>query len=445
MIRATRFLAAAAAIPLLAQAPLAPAPRPVPQQTFRLESGLACVLVENHERPLIRMVLVDRWNPQELPPGKVGLAGFLAMAMAAGGAGSYSRAGFRRALDELGMAYGFEARIGCFRWSLVTDSRSQETAMELLASAVARPEFDGPLAEGMRQSLIKRAAVTTLREQAVTRFLWNVQDPGTLMPAGGAAVERIEFQDLLDFRRRVIRPETATLFLYGDLNLAQARQLALMHLGIWGPAAQPPVAAAPPRPGPKAAPEPRLLAVFEPGPGAGLWAGAPRPERGSSPAAEALLPILLARTARACFEDRRMSFRLDPGVNGQGARSLVIQATVPAAGRDRLVEGFLAGLDRLRRTGFSTDDLVRALAQWKAENAALPLHPAALLGRLAEGRLDPELARAVSQVTVKELDQALNAWLEPGRVRYLLLGADAPLLQSAEKAGLGPSAILRPD
>ena len=64
---------------------------------------------------------------------------------------------------------------------------------------------------------------------------------------------------------------------------------------------------------------------------------------------------------------------------------------------------------------------------------------------LADGRLDPDLARAVDQVTLAQVDQALKAWLDPERLRYLLLGADAPMLQMAEKAGLKPSAVLGAD
>jgi len=427
-----------------AQAPQAPPqmpalpPQPAPQ-TFQLATGLSCVLVENHERPLIRMVVASRWDRSELPQGKEGIGGFLAMAMAAGGAGPNSHAAFLRALDALGMSFGFKARMGCYQWTMVADSRSQETAMELLADAVARPVFDGPLVEGQRQALLRRFASGSLRERAQARFLWSIDDPGTLLPPRAEAVDRIEYQDLLDFRRRVVRPENSTLVLYGDLNLAQARQLALMHLGIWGPVAQPAVAGIPPKAGTANVPQARLLAVLDSGPVAELWAGTSRPAGGGSPAAEALLPILLGRAAARCFGGLEMSFRLDQG------RVLLIQAKVPAGDRDRLVAGCTAGLESLRRSGFTSEELACALLQWQAENASAPLHPGRMLDQILEGRLDPGLAQAVGRTTVKDLDQALNAWLDPGGLRFLLLGADAPLLQAAEKAGLAPSAVLRPE
>ena len=406
-------------------------------QAFKLDSGLDCLLVESHARPLIRMELVTRWDRAELPAGKEGLAGFLAGTLEAGGAGGYSRAAFNRALDALGMRYAFQARMGSYRWTLVADSRAQETAMELLVDAAIRPTFDGPLVETWRQTHIRRAAGEPLRERAMSRFLWRIGAPAAMLPSAPASLDRIEFQDLLDFRQRVIRPEGSLLLLYGDLNLTQAKQLALMHLGIWGPAAQAPLKGLPSPAGAKPEVEPRLLAVFEPSPGAEFWVGAPRPQAGD-PGVEALLPGLLARSARALSGPFDMTFTLP----AEGAAPLLIKAQAPREERNGLVPGCMAALAALRRNGFSREDLTCALIQWKAENGALGLHPGALLRALGQGRLEPDLARAVDRVTLAAVNQALQAWLEPDRLRYLLLGADAPMLQAAEQAGLAPSAIL---
>lgn len=426
-------------------APAAPAPAPVPPapaqlnlatQTFTLPGGLACILVENHERPLIRMELFCPWDRAELPAGKEGIGGFLAEVMAAGGAGPYTRTAFLRELDSLGMTFRFEPAVGAYRWSLAADSRSQETAMELLADAVARPSFDGPLVELVRQNALKRAAALPPRDQAAARFGWELEHPAVLAPPGPTPYQKIEFQDLLDFRRRVIRPEGAVLVLCGDLNLVQARQLVLMHLGIWGSPAQAPVKGVAPRPAPPAA-RPRLRAVLDPGPGAELWAGAPRPAGARDPAAEALLPVLLARAVSGWFGEGGTRVELAAG----GPGPLVLRARVPQGDRDRLVPGFTAALAALAARGFTAEDLARARLQWQAERAALPLHPEPMARELAGGRLDPALAAAVDRLEPGPVNAALRAWLDPARLRYLLLGADAPMVQAAEKAGLGPAAL----
>jgi hypothetical protein len=106
------------------------------------------------------------------------------------------------------------------------------------------------------------------------------------------------------------------------------------------------------------------------------------------------------------------------------------------------VPGFAHGLEALRRDGISAADLAAALGQWKAENAALPLHPERLLRALLDGRLDPALLRAADAVTVRAVNDALGTLLSPDNLRFLLLGADAPQVQAAEKAGLGPAATV---
>ena len=429
--RGAILVLAMAASPLAAQGP-------VQVQRFELPSGLHCLLLETHDLPLIRMDLVTRWEGSELPAGKEGLGGFLGLAMAAGGAGPYNRAAFNRALDGLGMTFTFKAEPGAFRWTATADSRSQESAMELLADAVVRPALDGPLVEGQRQLWIKQAGARTPRETAIDRFAWTLGDPGTPLPPVKGILDRLELQDLLDLRRRLIRPEVSTLTLYGDLNLAQAKQLVIMHLGIWGPGDQAALPRGDGRPAPGAGPASRLLAPLGTQPGAELWAGAPRPATGTGPGVEALLPILLSRTAGRFFGTCAMTFQLSRG----GRSPLVLKARLPQGERDELVPSFTAGLAGLRRAGFGADDLASALIQWKAENAALPLHPQQLLRALLDGRLDPALARAVEAVTLSDLEAVLKAWLEPERLQFLMLGADVTLVQAAEKAGLGPVLVL---
>ena len=310
--------------------------------------------------------------------------------------------------------------------------------MELLVDAVARPDLDGPLVEAQRQAWLKRSSSLSPRERGEARLRWAIQMPEAILPPGTETLEKLEFQDLLDFDQRVNRPQNATLFLYGDLNLAQAKQLVLMHLGIWGPTEQAPLAPLAARPSRVAAAlEPRLLAVFD-GAGAECWVGAARPAAAGGPAVEALLPILLQRSAPAIFAHREVRCQLPEG------RALLIQVS-GSADRDALVPGLLASLARLRQGGFTPDDLARARVQWKAENGALALHPGTLLDALAGGRFDAGLAGAVEQVRLAEINQALAAWLDPGRLHFLLLGADAPMLRGAEKAGLLPSTILGAD
>lgn len=411
-MRACLFLACAA---------LAAAPGP---QTFTLPSGLRCQLLENHDQPLIRAELAVRWEGEPRP----GLGGFLAQLMRAGGAGTYTRPEFNRALDDLGITFGFETGPGLYRWTLATDSRSQEPAMELLADAVFRPAFDMGTLGAQRLAVGRQFTAASTRDRGRDRFLWALGDPSVELPPVAGAVDTMDYTELQDFRRRVVRPENASLVLHGDLSLAQAKELVFLHFGLWGPGPRTPSG-----PAPQAAAEPRLLEVLDGGE-AELWAG--RSAAGCDPAVRELLEDLLLQLPRV----------LSPGLVGEWGtgpgRPLILKVKAGAGARDGLVAAFLRTLEGMRTQGFSEQDLDRARARWKARIAALPLHPEDLVRRLQEGVLDPGFLARVEAVRLKDVNGALAALLAPADLRYLLLGGDAALVQKAEGAGLGPAVAI---
>jgi hypothetical protein len=51
-------------------------------------------------------------------------------------------------------------------------------------------------------------------------------------------------------------------------------------------------------------------------------------------------------------------------------------------------------------------------------------------------RIDLTFVQLVELVTVDEINKAIKAWLNPERIRILLLGANMPKKQDIEKAGL---------
>ena len=397
-------------------------------QEFQLPSGLKCVLLENHERPLVRLELITQWDPALEPSAGNGAAGFLFKVLETAGAGPYTRIVFNRRVDEMGLEFSFQGQVDRFRWSLVADSRSQETAFELLAHAVFRPVFEGPEIQEQRQLLVRKATVASPWEVAVDRFRMELGDPR--VTSAGMALAKIELKDLQDLHKRLVRPEHASLGLYGDLSLAQAKQLAFLHLGVWGPG---PAPASPPAP-PRMAVETGFRVLMQAGLRAELWAGAKRPPEGLKPGIEALLAILLDQRSEAPAGPLEVEIFLVP-------RGPVLFHWVAAAtNRDALVPSLVAALTRLRSQGVTPEGLERARLRWKAENTALALHPQRLLSQALQGDRTAE----VEAVTLQELNAAVAAWLAPGNLHYLLLGADADLVKAAQNAGLGAPLLIQP-
>ena len=417
--------------PLLACVCLAALGQGAPQ-TFKLPTGLTCILLENHERPLVRMELKVRMDEAFQTQVRNGSAGFLARMLESAGCGPYGRADFNRAADDLGLVMAFEGRRDAFQWSLLTDSRVQEQAMEFLANGVFRPVLDSPTMEAQRQALMKKQAATSLREGAIARFLWDIQEPQATLVPGGAGLDHLELQGIMDLYRGLVRPEHALLVLYGDLSLAQARELTLLHFGVWGPSP----AAAPAKAAPAVLAGPRFAALLEGGATAELWAGAIRKSPGR-PELEAMLRELFEGIALTPFDGLDLTVTLQP------SGPMLLKATGRDTGKATLVSGLKVALDLLRTQGFSDGDLDRAKVRWRGRETARPLHPDSLVRQVLR-EAGPDLARAVEALTPKEVNAALAAWLAPEGLRFLLLGGDAGMLQAGEKAGLGKAVLVKP-
>lgn len=401
----------AAALPLLGQ------------DGFTLPSGLAVRLFENHERPYLEARLEVSWEPRE-EAGLEGAGAFLGAVLEAGGAGPYAPGAWRRALDDQGILLRFEAGPGRYTWTLQCPSSSQEAAFTFLAHAVARPLLDGPGVEAQRARLQREGQRRTPAAWAEERFRLAFLEgrPGALL--SGTRAGALSLEQLQAFQARVLRPGRARLALHGDLNPAQARQLALLHLGVWGPAAVPPTpepAPGPPQSGlaiPQGRPEARL-AILAPGSGEETR----------------LLALLLHRWLQEPGPPEREGRLL---ATGQGP-CLLLQAAGPA-GADplQLLADLRAWAGALAARPLGEEDLALALRLRRSREAAAALHPS----RQLEEAFEPAPPQAAA--TPRALQAALARWLAPDRMRVLLLGLPALPKEPPALQGLPPLAAARP-
>jgi hypothetical protein len=164
-------------------------------QRFTLPNGLLVVLLEDHDRPLLRARLHLRLDAGEAP------SALILAALEGADAGRMKPDAFEQALEGAGLRLHRTVEPGGLAWRLTARSRDQDRALGLAADRVTRPVF----------------------------------------PAGTPVEVRA-------WRARVLRPERAVLVLQGDLGLDQARRLALLHLGTWTPATTKELPAAVPEP-----------------------------------------------------------------------------------------------------------------------------------------------------------------------------------------------------
>ena len=215
------------------------------QPTFTLPNRLQVRLRYQPDRPFLSLVLEIAWPVGEEPPGREGAAALLVRVLGAGGAGPYDRVSLVQLLEERGIAFELKSGPGFLRWEMRCSSTLQEEAFALLAHIVARPSFTGSILEAQRARLWREHQAIGLAEWAERRFRWELLEGRPESLGSEGSLSRLSLDDLFALQRRLVRPEKAVLRIQGDLNLAQARQLALLHFGVWGPPPVPPLPAAP--------------------------------------------------------------------------------------------------------------------------------------------------------------------------------------------------------
>lgn len=208
-------------------------------QEFSLPSGVHVVLAERHDVPLVSAMLRVAVGGAADPAERTGLAGITATLLTKGA----RRGG--KAQDATQIASTAEALGG----SLMASAGSDST---LLGLTVSSPKLDAAvslLADLLRAPIFPAAELERTRAQALDTLKLNRSDPLVMAQevarrvywgesSYGASstpqtLARIRRSDVLALHRRWMRPDTTTLILAGDLNLAQARAIAERALGDW--------------------------------------------------------------------------------------------------------------------------------------------------------------------------------------------------------------------
>lgn len=419
-----RRLAAGAALFLTVQAQAQIRP-----QAFSLPNGLRVVLLEDHERPLVRACLHQPLDPETV--ARPGLAALALRVLGQSDAAAVRIGDFEQLLAGAGIELTPALRADGLSWSLLTRSRDQDLALGLLADRAFRSVLDTATLETERLAYWRETERLEASPRAKLRAV--LEPDQTLQAPSLESLTTLSFEELLAFDARVLRPDRAVLVLHGDLGLEQAKRLVYLSFGTWTVSSAPhaPTAApAAPSSLPKAAsaaPSPATPPVTP--------AASPQPVRINAPGAlpralaVALEPKDLDREARALLA---LLLPGDPalfparirieGLDLVAALDGEAQAS-PAATEALLLER----LQALRQRGFTEADLRQAKAAWSAGRALAGLHPEALVGEaLDEARGRGTSPARMQALTVEGLNGALRRWLDPAQLKAGALGASRP-------------------
>jgi zinc protease len=227
--------------PALQQLPPLQVPTPL---TARLANGLELVLVPMHKVPLVDVTVLVRAGSVRDPADLPGLATFTA-ALLDQGAG-------RRTAPEIAeqTAYlGAQLRTGAsYEWatiSLHVPKRQLDSALDLMADVVLRPEF--PDSEIARQRDLRRTGILQLRDQPTAQapIAFNAIVYGTAHPYGSpiggteASTALLSRERVRGFYDTFYRANSARILIVGDVSLAEARTLVAARFGAWARGAVP--------------------------------------------------------------------------------------------------------------------------------------------------------------------------------------------------------------
>lgn len=216
----------------------APAPLKIPKvQQTTLPNGLELYLIEQHEVPVVQLVLSVEGGGRS-DESHPGLASFTAN-MLDEGADTLDAFGIAAQAAYLGADLTTAATWDRTLVSLKVASRTLNPAVDLMATVALEPSFRAE--EVQRQRDLRLAAILQQRDQpdVVASLAFNA----LVFPAGhpyhkpltgdSAATARLDSAMVRAFYRRAFRPDRATMIISGDITLAQARQVVSRGFGRW--------------------------------------------------------------------------------------------------------------------------------------------------------------------------------------------------------------------
>jgi zinc protease len=237
---ATDAAAGASAAPAgAARAAGAPAYRTV------LPNGLTLIVRRNSANPTISLQGLVRAGGIFDPPGKSGLAGFVA-AMLDQGTAKRTALQMAEAIENVGARLGFDGGSETASFSATMLSPDLPAVLDVLADALRNPAFPPDKIEKIRTERITdyqiaENSTASVAARRANQLLYPVGHPYHDHPLGtDSTLQAITRDDLAAFHARHYGPNNTVLVLVGDVDPKQATELVRSAFGAWAKLPAPP-------------------------------------------------------------------------------------------------------------------------------------------------------------------------------------------------------------
>jgi len=215
-----------------------PSLRPPQISTRELPNGLKIVVLEQHELPLVDVILQVRSGGESDPAGKIGTAALVAAMLTEG---TTNRTALQIADQAAYLGIQLNATSG---WeqsnvSLHTPTAQLDSALALLGDVTLRPSF--PTADLERVRKVRLTSLQQLRDRApaiadraFATAVFGEQHPyGRPLAGTEGSLAAITRDDVQRFYATHFRPNNATLLVVGDVRPDDVERRARELFGAW--------------------------------------------------------------------------------------------------------------------------------------------------------------------------------------------------------------------
>jgi len=433
--------------------------KPPVAKRLKLKNGMALLVVENRQLPILSMMLVVPGAGAAADPiGKGGLAAFTADLLDEG-AGGLTALGIAQEQDRLGAGIRAFADVDGAVVSATTLSKTLDPSLELLTKIITQPAFDAKEFERVKGD---RATALDLRRDR-PREVASIVLGGTLFgfkapyghPVSGIREEfkGITIGDAQAFYKEHWNPAVMTLVVAGDVEANALKKRLDAGLGAWKPAGVKPVAKVVATPEKLAR---RLLLVDRPGAAqsdvrVGL-VGLDRKDKRYF-RFEVLRTTLGEGFTSRLVQKLREEMGITYGANASMSWSLqpgpfVISTAIQTPDTGRGVTEIVKILDDLATNELtaaeldkSKQNIIRTLPAMFDTNSAA----AAAFAELAVHKLPDNYyatyADAIRKVTAKDVKDAAKATIPSGKMVFAIVGDLSKVRADLEKLGLGEAVM----
>jgi zinc protease len=210
---------------------------PVPVEK-KLKNGARVLIVENHQIPLVTVEVAVLHGVDADPPGKPGLAEFVAD-MLDEGTKTRSAARLAEEIEDLAAHLGTGASLQTSSASLNCLSETLPQALDLLADVARNPAFRTEDLERVRVIKLthleqKKASLGALAGDEANRVLFGEKHPWG-QPSGGTpeSVAAVTLGDLATFHSAWWVPNNAVISVAGDVKAAEVVKLLEEKFAGW--------------------------------------------------------------------------------------------------------------------------------------------------------------------------------------------------------------------